>query len=103
MDYPRVDLWRMLQWFMLMQEQRLVVRKFAAQQAGVGQNMISYWARRGYITKYYTFGNTYNYLVDLDEVLAQRELSYDRKRILYNKNWKLQSRSPDGTFLPLSK
>jgi hypothetical protein len=35
--------------------------------------VISYYARRGYIKKYYVFGNDYHYLVSKSEVLAQVE------------------------------
>lgn len=85
-----------------MQEPQLVTRKSAAGSANVSLTMIAYWAKRGYIKKYYVFGNKYNYLVDLNEVMQQDRLGYERRRVLYNKNWNLQSRGPDGTFLPLS-
>jgi hypothetical protein len=77
----------------------LVSRKEAAKRAFVVVAMVSYWAQKGYIKKHYVFGNTYNYLVDLNEVLAQHELGRERKSKLYNHNWDKQLRGRDGRFL----
>jgi hypothetical protein len=87
----------------MQEEQQLVLRKVAAREAGVTTGMITYWAQRGYIKKHYIFGNQYNYLVDLYEVLAQYELGIERKSKLYNLNWHLQLRGRDGTFIKKSE
>ena len=87
----------------MQEDQGLVLRKVAAREAGVTTGMITYWARKGYIKKHYVFGNQYNYLVDLHEVLAQYELGIERKSKLYNLNWHLQLRGRDGTFTKKSK
>lgn len=70
--------------------------KEAAFEIGVSKAMVVYWAARGYLTKYYVFGNTYNYEVDLHEVELQPELGYERKRTLYNTDWASIPRSADG-------
>lgn len=70
--------------------------KEAGFEIGVSKAMVVYWAARGYLTKYYVFGNTYNYEVDLREVKAQPELGYERKRTLYNTDWASIPRSADG-------
>jgi len=71
--------------------------KQAAYEIGVSREMVIYWASRGYLTKYYVFGNSYNYEVDLLEVERQPELGYDRKHTLYNKNWAVIPRSVNGS------
>lgn len=79
-------------------EQKLVHRKVAARAINSTVDMITYYARKGYIQKYYVLGNNYEYLVDLDEVLKQPELSLQRKSISYNKNWDKQKRDNNGRF-----
>lgn len=74
----------------------LMNTKEAAYKTGTSKNMVIYWAARGYINKYYVYGNTYNYLVDYEEVRIQPELGYDRKHTAYNFNAHLQPRSADG-------
>lgn len=71
--------------------------KEAAFEIGVSKEMVIYWAGRGYIKKYYVFGNTYNYEVDLREVEVQPELGYERKRTLYNTDWASIPRSANGS------
>lgn len=75
----------------------LMSYKEAAFEIGVSKEMVLYWANRGYIKKYYVFGNKYNYEVDLREVELQPELGYERKRILYNTDWASIPRSADGS------
>lgn len=70
--------------------------KEAAFEIGVSKDMVVYWAARGYLTKYYVFGNMYYYEVDLREVEMQPELGYKRKRTLYNTDWASIPRSADG-------
>lgn len=70
--------------------------KEAAFEIGVSKAMVVYWARRGYLTKYYVFGNDYNYEVDLLEVEQQPELGYIRKRTLYNTDWASIPRNARG-------
>lgn len=71
--------------------------KDAAARLGVSKNMIIYWASRGYIKKYYIYGNSYNYEVDYDEVAAQPSLGYDRLRQVHNKNWALIPRTANNS------
>lgn len=71
--------------------------KEAAFEIGVSKEMVIYWAARGYITKYYVFGNTYNYEVDLKEVEVQPDLGYERKRTLYNTDWASIPRDSKGS------
>lgn len=71
--------------------------KEAGYKIGVSREMVLYWASRGYLTKYYVFGNSYNYEVDLLEVQLQPELGHDRKRMLYNKDWALIPRTANGS------
>jgi hypothetical protein len=75
----------------------LVSAKVAAYHVGTSKAMVLYWASRGYIKKYYVFGNTYNYEVDLNEVNAQPDLGYERKRQLHNTNWHLIPRTENGS------
>jgi hypothetical protein len=70
--------------------------KEAAFEIGVSKAMVVYWASRGYLTKYYVFGNKYNYEVDLNEVELQPELGYERKRVLYNTDWASIPRDAKG-------
>lgn len=86
-----------------MQEAVLVLRKFAAHQAGVTTSMLTYWAQKGYIKKHYVLGNQYNYLVDLNEVLAQNRLGIERKSKCYNLRWQEQLRDRDGRFATQAK
>jgi hypothetical protein len=51
----------------------LISRSEAAALLYVEETVISYYARRGYIKKYYVFGNDFHYLVSKSEVLAQVE------------------------------
>lgn len=71
--------------------------KEAAFEIGVSKEMVIYWAARGYLTKYYVFGNNYNYEVDLREVELQPDLGYERKRTLYNTDWALIPRNANGS------
>lgn len=70
--------------------------KEAGFEIGVSKDMVIYWAARGYLTKYYVFGNNYNYEVDLREVEIQPELGYERKRVLYNTDWASIPRDSKG-------
>lgn len=56
----------------------LISRKEAAFLLCVGDRMITYYVKMGYITAHYVYGNTKHYLVDKDEVLAQPGLMLDR-------------------------
>lgn len=56
----------------------LITSKEAANTVFVTVGMISYWIRKGYLQKHYTGSSTYNYLVDLDEVLSIVQTSKDR-------------------------
>lgn len=56
----------------------LITREEAAYLAYVGERMISYYVKMGYVTPHYVFGNNKHYLVDRNEILAQRELMPDR-------------------------
>lgn len=53
----------------------LVTPKEAAKAVYVAKEMISYWVRKGRVTRHYVEGNTRNYLVDLDEVRAAQAYS----------------------------
>ena len=70
--------------------------KEAAFVIGVSKEMVAYWASRGYITKYYVYGNSYYYDVDFNEVQLQPELGYERKRTLYNTDWASIPRNERG-------
>jgi hypothetical protein len=48
---------------------RLITPMEASQAVYVTRGMIHYWVRKGRVQKHYTEGNSYNYLVDLDEVI----------------------------------
>lgn len=66
----------------------LVVVKKAAYLIGTSPEMIRYWARKGYIKKYYVFADSKRcYAVNMDEVALQPELGYERKHTLYNHSW----------------
>lgn len=56
----------------------LITRVEAAELAYVGDRMISYYVKMGYVKAHYVFGNNKHYLVDRNEILAQRELMPDR-------------------------
>lgn len=71
--------------------------KEAASIVGTSKEMVVYWASRGYITKYYVFGNSYNYEVDLHEVQLQPSLGYERKHTLYNTDWASIPRNGNGS------
>ena len=58
----------------------LISRKEAADLIWVGDRMICYYVKMGYITAHYVFGNDKHYLVDRDEVLAQPKLIQERMR-----------------------
>lgn len=60
------------------QDSNLISRTEAASLAYVGERMISYYVKMGYVTAHYVFGNSKHYLVDRNEILAQRELMPDR-------------------------
>ena len=74
----------------------LMSHKEAAYEIGVSKRMVAYWAGRGFITKYYVFGNDYNYEVDLNEVALQPELGYQRKHTAYNTKWAETPRNAQG-------
>ena len=77
----------------------LVTSKEAARASNRAVSMIGYWVRRGYVKKYYVFGNEYNYQVDLDEVLEQEQLGRGRIRNPHDKSYYLPSnRHKDGKF-----
>jgi hypothetical protein len=61
-------------------DDNLISRIEAAKIAYVGDRMISYYVKMGYIKAHYVFGNDKHYLVDRDEVLAQKDLMLDRIR-----------------------
>ena len=52
----------------------LISRKEAADLIYVGDRMICYYVKMGYIKAHYVLGNDKHYLVDRDEVLAQPAL-----------------------------
>jgi predicted site-specific integrase-resolvase len=83
----------------------LITRQEAAKLLWVQNAEISYYARMGYIKKYYVFGNKYNYLVDRDEILAQVKLIPQRvearKPILRERALR-QPKDRNGKFLPLN-
>ena len=57
----------------LEQPEHLVTPNEAADAIGVNPREIGYYARMGYIQKHYVLGNSYHYLVDINEVLEQPE------------------------------
>jgi hypothetical protein len=75
----------------------LMSAKQAAFEVRVSKEMVIYWASRGYIKKYYIFGNTYNYEVDINEVAIQPELGYERLRQVHNTDWASIPRSSNGS------
>jgi hypothetical protein len=58
----------------------LISRKEAADLIYVGDRMICYYVKMGYIKAHYVFGNDKHYLVDRDEVLAQPALVLHRMK-----------------------
>ena len=56
----------------------LISRDEAAKLAYVGERMISYYVKMGYVKAHYVFGNNKHYLVDKNEILAQKDLMLDR-------------------------
>jgi hypothetical protein len=58
----------------------LISRKEAADLIYVGDRMICYYVKMGYIKAHYVFGNDKHYLVDRDEVLAQPKLVLHRMK-----------------------
>lgn len=53
------------------QNPNLMSRKDAAELIGVSPNQITYYAKMGYLKRYYLLGNDKHYLVDREEVLQQ--------------------------------
>ena len=51
----------------------LVTPKKAAEKVFVTRGMIFYWIRKGRVKKHYVLEHGYNYLVDLNEVIAATE------------------------------
>ena len=51
----------------------LITVNEAAEMIGVVPREISYYANEGYIWKHYVLGNSFHYLVDVNEVLEQPE------------------------------
>lgn len=83
---------------------KLITPTEAAALIGKCKRSIGYYVDRGYIKAHYVFeGNTRNYLVDKDEVLAQRELVVERKKHLGRreelaKQGRNMHRSADGRW-----
>lgn len=76
--------------------QNLVDRKVAASLCEVSPEMITYLTKQGYVKKYFTYGNNWNYQVDLDEVKTQLSLGKSRKGNRTAKTYRKRKR--DGTF-----
>ena len=57
----------------LEQPENLVTPNEAADAIGVDPREISYYTKMGYVKKHYVLGNSYHYLVDINEVLEQPE------------------------------
>lgn len=51
----------------------LITVNEAADMIGVVPRQISYYTKMGYVKKHYVLGNSFRYLVDAEEVLAQPE------------------------------
>lgn len=62
----------------LSEDTDLITREEAARLLSVEDTVISYYARRGYIKKYFVFGNDYHYLVSRAEILSQIEETQKR-------------------------
>jgi predicted site-specific integrase-resolvase len=77
----------------------LVTRKVAAYRAGVSIGMLHHWCKKGFVKKHYVLNHKQQYLVDLEEVMEQHELGYQRKHKLYNVNWHLQVRGENGRYV----
>ena len=83
--------------------ENLISRKEAADLLWVTETEIGYYARMGYIKKYYVFGNKYHYLVDRDEVKAQPKLIDGRveaRNPRLREHALSQKRDDRGWFLP---